>query len=249
MTFDVYAKQFSIYAKWPARREGPKEVADRLRGFLDQIAYLDDSLSHWSIGKKRFLYNAVRYDLAALIERNVNHDELGAVQRDAGYAIIGGSQNDRQRFVLMGDVGGIYRYPQWNWLWFHTASGRPANPEVATYTLMRAVVLAMIAYWQPLFALCDSSELAPDQDRFGWFREGWMSYVPPQHIDRVDLVGVPFSERTPDGGLLLSATNQAFRADVSAHVDGARRISQALQPLNATLPRLTYPFDWPSQGT
>lgn len=249
MTFDVDATQFSVRAKWPNRREKPDAIAERLRLFLDQIVGLDDSLAHWSIGRKRRVsYQTVRSNLASLIERDVNHDELGAIERSAGYAIIGGSKNERQGFSLIGEVGGVYPYPQWNRLWFHTRPGRPPNPDVATYALIRSVLLAMIANWQPLFAIAGSSDLPVDQDRCGWFREAWLTYVPPQRVDRVDLVGIPFSERTADGGLLLSATDQTFRADVPAHVEGARRISQALQPLNATLPRLIHPFDWPAQN-
>ena len=122
---------------------------------------------------------------------------------------------------------------------FQTDNFSEMNLSVVTYRLMKAAMLATIACWEPAYCIARSNQIAYDYKNEGYFTKAWMTYVPPAHAGTIDLVGVPFSERIADGGLLLSATEETFRPDNNpVHLDGATRISRALQPLNATLPRL-----------
>lgn len=238
MPFDPLATQIFTRANWPSRRESPEQIAGRLRRFLDDIIAIDESVQAWSVGRRREVpYVSVRGDLAALVRGDLMRDEMGDEEANAGYAISGMSEDRRQLFSFGGAVGGIYPWPSWNRFRFYTNSGRTPDPTIVNYRFVKAVTLATIAAWEPLFCLTGCSDMRPTQED-GWYYKAWVTYVPPVHAEGLDLVGVPFSERTPDSGLLLSATEDVFDASKPAHVDGARRIQEAVRPLNATLPSL-----------
>lgn len=237
MTYDCLAPQFYIRAAWPSRREDPCGIAYRLRHFLDTLAGIDATLHPWSVGSKRKAsYAAVRDDLTSLVRADVARSDAGEVELVDGYGISGLSQDKRELYSFVGSAGGVCPWPMWNRIYFHTTSGRVPDPAIVTYRLMKAVTLATIACWEPLFCRTATSDLLPGHDE--WYSKSWITYVPPANAADVDLVGIPFSERTPDGGLLLSATEKIFDAGNAAHLDGAQRIYLATRHLDATLPAL-----------
>ena len=238
MTFDFLATRIFTRANWLGRREDPRGVADRVRRFLDGLAEIDETLRPWSVGSNRGVpYQSVREDLTSFVRSNVKRDEEGELEPEAGYSIEALSEDEKQIFSFVGCAGSIYQSLLSNRIYFFTNSGRTPDPSIVTYRLVRAVILATVACWEPLVCLTGTSDLMPERED-GWFYKAWITYLPPAHAADVDLVGIPFSERTPDGGLLLSSTEEVFDAGNAAHVDGARRISSATRHLNATLPTL-----------
>ncbi len=236
MAFDPLAKRNFVRADWPGRRESPEQVAARLRRYLDDLISLDECLETWSVGRRKTApYRWVRTDLAALVRDDVMRSESGEEEVNSGYQIAAMSDDTRQLFALQGNAGGIHPWPSWNRVFLYTNSGRTPVPEIVTYRLLKAVTLATIAAWEPLFCLVGSSDLRV-RPGDGWYYRAWMTYVPPPHATSLDLLGVPFAERTPDGGLLLSATEDIFDAKNPAHVEGAQIISNAVRPLEAFLP-------------
>ena len=238
MKFDPKAKLFYIKTNWGERKEDQNSIAERLRRFLDMIGDIDETLRPWVLGGNSAIpYRSVGCDLVEIIRRDIKYGEDGKIELDAGYSVLGWSEDQRQRYSLRGSVGGVYRYPIWNAMTFETHAGVAVNETIATYVLMKQVTLAVIACWEPALCFTRSSALDPDTANEGAFAKAWMTYVTPINAASVDLVGIPFSERTPDGGQLLSATNQTFDADNPAHIEeGARRISLATQHLNALIP-------------
>lgn len=234
MPYDFLAACVFMRVEWPARRESPAEVAARFRRFLDDLASIDASLETWSVGRKLNVpYASVRDNLGALVRKDVMRDEMGDDEVEAGYDIGAISGDRRQMFSFTGNAGSVYKGFLSNRIYFSTTGGRA--PSIVGYRLVKAVTLAAIAAWEPLFCLTGSSELEPTPEDDRYFK-AWITYVPPEHVASIDLVGVPFAERTPDGGMLLSATEDVFNGANPAHVEGARRIQIALKPLNAKLP-------------
>ena len=236
MPYDFLAACVFMRVEWPARRESPVEVAARFRRFLDDLASIDASLKTWSVGRKLDVpYASVRDNLIALVHKDVMRDELGKDEVKAGYDIGAISHDRRQMFSFGGNAGSVYKGFLSNRIYFSTSGGRAPDPTIVNYRLVKAVTLAAIAAWEPLFCLTGSSELEPTPEDGRYFK-AWITYVPPEDVASLDLVGVPFAERTPDGGMLLSATEDVFDGANPTHVEGARRIQIAMKPLNAKLP-------------
>lgn len=238
MTSNGYPEQYYVKCDWTARPEDPNRIADRLRQFLDTLGEVHQTLRPWSIGERRRApYPSVRDDLAETIRRDVVHGEDGTVKMKAGYTIVGSTSDRRQHYRLVGHAGGAYDTFMCNELGLNTCtySSTAVDPAIVDYPVMKAMVLTMIACWEPDFCLAGSGEFAMTATGIWYERSCWITYVPPGHAASVDLVGVPFSEGTPDGGLLLSATDQSYDVKNPAHIDGSRRITQATKHLNATL--------------
>jgi hypothetical protein len=237
MAYNVYATQFYIVGDWPARREEPNAIASRLCRFLDGICNIDATLGSWSIGRHYAPYQSARHHLTALIGRDVKVDEDGNEDVEAGYAVMARSEHPAQRYRVLGTAGSAYNLLLSNQIGFDTDSDNGVDPAIVTHAVMKAVMTELIACWEPLFCLAGSSAYDLKRGDIWYERSCWITYVPPQHAGSVDLVGVPFNERTPDSGLLLSATDQPYDAADPAHVEGTRRNVAATRHLNATLPQ------------
>ena len=231
MAFDDYSRQFSFVSSWPARGEEPDAIGDRHRRFLDTLGEIDETLRPWWIGKKRYVpYHLVRDGLAALIGDDVKIGEDGLVERKAGYTILGVCSHPRQGYSLIGHAGGVYETPASNELLLNTQGEAAVDTTILTYSVMKAIALTFIACWEP--ASCDVKSTRFDRELRQPVLFRWMAYVPPAQVAHVDLIGVPFSERTPNDGLLLSATEQAFDEGNPVHRASARRI----EAVTAALP-------------
>ena len=234
MTYPWQKPQFYINANWLGRQEDATATAGRLMGHLNMLAAADRALASWSVGDTRkVLYGPGRPDLTSVISDDAVRSEDDDLIEGAGHGILCSSQEPKQPYSLIGTAGSKYPPPTGNSLMFRTNGNDAADPIIVTYRLMKAVMLATIDCWEPDFCIARSNQLDPDYKNEGRYTKAWMTYVPPAHVGDVDPVGVPFLERTPDGGLLLSATQEIFRPENPAHLEGATRISQALQPLNA----------------
>jgi len=238
MTYPWRKPQFYVNTDWFGRQEDATAVAGRLSRHLSALVSADRTLASWSVGATREMpYGAVRPDLTSLVSDDIVRSEDGEVVDGAGYRVSCVSQDPAQYYMIVGTAGSRYPPPLSSGLIFKTISNDEADPAIVTYRLMKAVMLATIGCWEPDFCIARSNQIDPDYEHEGQYTKAWMTYVPPAHVGDVDPVGVPFLERTPDGGLLLSATQEIFRPENPAHLEGATRISQALQPLNAVLPR------------
>jgi len=72
-------------------------------------------------------------------------------------------------------------------------------------------------------------------------RIGWMSYAAPRFAPLITPPPSAIAERTAQGGLLLSATQETFRVDNPAHLAAAQDILKALAPFEA--------LPWPPDAT
>lgn len=76
MNPDFTATTYEVYSYWDARREEPKEIAARIRRYVDGLMELGPLFSQWQVGlMKPRLFEHVRDDLANLVRRDVSRDE------------------------------------------------------------------------------------------------------------------------------------------------------------------------------
>ncbi len=235
MSFNPFALQFYVNTGWHVRPDDAASVARCFQHYLDRLGTVDGVLSTWRIGSGYIPYGAIRHAMTAFIGRNLKIGEDGEPDPQDGFSIRAASTDERQRFSVIGTAGRAYRYPMANELYLRTDSNYPADTTIVTYPLMKGVVLATVAAWRPDCCAAYSSALKPDPVG-ARYRRAWMTYVSPAHVDGVNLVGVPFSERTPEGGLLLSATDRTFDAADPAHLAGAQRLFEVTRHLNDVVP-------------
>ncbi len=235
MSFDPFALKFYVNTYWRERPDDAASVARCYRQYLDQLRDVDEVMSTWELGPNYIPYTSVRDDMTSFVQHNAEIGEDGKCDPKDGFSIYAATCDERQIFAVVGTAGGLYPGSLVNGLYFYTNSNGPADTRIVTYHLMKGVVLATVAAWHPDCCAAYSNALRPERSD-GRYRKGWITYVSHEHVGGVDLLGVPFSERTPEGGLLLSATEQTFEAANPTHLAGAQRIYEATRHLNDVFP-------------
>ena len=130
----------------------------------------------------------------------------------------------------------------------------PPDLTIVTYPLYKAALLAINAIWRAPWACAeafrsgtisvpgveivpglvgtriDSVERVPLDPTFPYsiFHIPWIAYLSAEHAAGVALPSDILTERTPDGGLLMSATTQRLDPDNPEHVRRARIIAEVM---------------------
>ena len=240
MDLDLDAPMFYVDAHWFAREETAASIARRLQKHLDTLSSLHDTLSKWDVGFNEWhAYDTVRADLPTVISSNPSWNDDERPDVTEGYDVGAVTTDSRFSFTMTGRVGRKFLAPDVNDMRLQTRLGVWPDMSVISYPLFRAIMLAMIACWEPLLSSAAPTSLIPLMtDR--WFPESWMTYIHPSLVHRVETSAIPIVEATPDGGLLLSATREILDPTTSEHLEGARRIARATKMLNDIIPPPQY---------
>ena len=113
----------------------------------------------------------------------------------------------------------------------------PTDPLILKYSLFREALLATSAIWQPTWAcvaairrhyaeepIVTGAPLFPDSA----FHIPWIAYVSPARAVGLPLPAEIRTERAPDGGLLLTATDEPLDPTNPAHLRGARIVAETM---------------------
>lgn len=231
MSYDPKARRFCLNAFWHNRPDDLSSIAPGLQQYVERLSSITPALASWRYGEGKRRQCLTQEDFVRYLQRNVIEHDDGTPDVRNGYHFFARTCDNRDPFKFSGDVGRIYEWPFANSLHFRSDSDGPSDPRIVTYPLMKQVVGATVSTWKPDICTVFSTDLLPGLKEGRW-HSAWMTYVPPSEAGGIDLVGVPFSEWTPDGGLLLSATDQTFDAANPDHVAGARRLHEATRHLN-----------------
>jgi hypothetical protein len=127
----------------------------------------------------------------------------------------------------------------------------PPDLTIVTYPLYKAVLLAINAVWRAPWACAQAfgsgtvkAEIVPGvRGRvvkhvtqlpldptfpYSIFHIPWIAYLSPEHAAGVALSRDILTERTPDGGLLMSTTTDRLDPDNPEHVRRARTIAETM---------------------
>jgi hypothetical protein len=129
----------------------------------------------------------------------------------------------------------------------------PADLTIVTYPLFKAALLAINAVWRAPWACAQAfgpgtiavrREIAPGVEGkrieivtqlpldptfpYSAFHIPWIAYLSADHAAGVTLTRDILTERTPDGGLLISAATGRLDPDNPEHVRRARIIAEAM---------------------
>lgn len=99
---------------------------------------------------------------------------------------------------------------------------------------MKSALRSFVGIWKPVYGEVYPRALRQFfRDEKSVFHEAWMHYLSGPLAQRIEPPRDILVERLPDGGILMSATTDAFDVDNPTHLAGARAIEAAIRPLNS----------------
>ena len=233
-------KRFYVKASWEARAETPDQLAVRFLRLIDSLKGIDPVFTLWTSGANRpKKLEAIRDRYAEEIAAGVTTDDWGEPEPFDGYwfgAITRDTPKNRS-FAIRCRAGSIVDRPFTNYMTFTTSSLANPDPSFITHRLFHSILLTIVTAWDPLRSAAYSGELAEIDDGSSYFPPAWIQYLCPWLGRQITPPSTALVEYLPNGGLLMSATTETFKADNPSHLSVARDIAAAMVPLN----RLPWP--------
>jgi len=232
----IFGRDYYIRARWGARPETPAEIASRFLRTIDLLRSIDPLFSKWITGvNKPVDLETVRDRFEDIVSGNITRDDYGEPEPIYGYGPFActGNNPDPLGYGLGTSVGGYLpeSRPQ-NHAALHTDLTEIPDPRAISYNIFRSALLAFVEAWDPVDCYAIPNELLDLIDIHRLFRETWMQYLSPPLARLITPPATSINEVLPNGGLLMSATNETFKVDNPAHLAVARDIAAATAPLN-----------------
>ncbi len=236
-------KHCFISAFWSSRAEEPDRLAVRFLKHIDLLRDIGPLFALWISGANgpRKLED-IRAHFAKEIALRISKDDFGEVEPEGGYGFgaYTRGQPESLSYTINVSAGSHTGYPHENNVVFGTSSFMNAVPDPAaiTYPIFKSALLALVEAWDPVDCYASSDDLLdllPRPERHEHFREAWMQYLSAPLARLIAPPSSAINDWLPNGGLLMSATNETFRVDNPAHLAAARDIAAATAPLNALL--------------
>jgi hypothetical protein len=249
---------YSVRGSWAGRAdEVPAVTGMKFLTTLDSLSGIDPLLSGWQVYRNWEIaederprlvpLDNARKHIAEIVESGVVHDDFDEPTPEYGYSVgaTAGARGPR-RVEFSARTGN-----QTFWLSFgeHNLA---SDLTIVTYPLFKAALLAISAAWDAQWAYAmaarkefiqvpidfggvpafriDTAPQVPFDPTFpkSIFHVPWIIYLSPQRAAGVTLAREILTERTPDGGLLMSATTERFNPMDPAHARRARILAETL---------------------
>jgi hypothetical protein len=246
---------YPIKSAWKADAEGPATIGARLLELLDRLRPLDPAMANWlwADGVVPVPLAKVRPDITRYVERNVaTHNgepdprggynlfaRGGPIETEPGSSrsvdvhLQAGSQWDNHvRF----EIGGLLNFP---------------DPDLTTYPIYKGALEAMASTfpcpyaWARYFISTETiwipnpdgggGATAAREDPLGPFDGVWIGYLSAPLAAGFTPPADLFPERTPGGGLILSAVKDHIDPTNPDHVRRSQRL-QAIMTKQAARP-------------
>jgi hypothetical protein len=249
---------YAIHSSFPGNSERPEAVGIRIVRMLDALTNIDPSIfKDWEVmdfpAKDSVPLRAARSHIGALIEKNVVRGELGEPEPHNGYhiaAFTGGNVSKSRNIRLRINAGGKREGE----LFLETGFFRvAADPDIVTYPIFKSALLAISASWPSPWAYAyvrrvghvavpievgsdgaqafriDSPRQVPSDISFpNSVHPPWLAHLSVTLAAGLKLAPEIPTERTPDGGLLISATTERLDLNNPDHVRWARVLAEIL---------------------
>jgi hypothetical protein len=234
------------YAVWlvrPQLRETPAVIGQKFLATLDALSAIDPLFRDWKVfdfvTTEAIPLAAARSRIAAIVENNVARDKRDQPTPKSGYGAIGVTGNVKKSRIahLTADAGAVYPGRGSVLLEIGNALA-PTDPSIVNYPLFRKALLAVTAHWQPAWSYAClfrmdywKAPIVPGAPviRYNPFHIPWIAYLSPTLS--TGFVVPPSDLRTehaPGGGLLLSATEEAFDPANPDHLRRARLLAETM---------------------
>jgi hypothetical protein len=245
---------YSIRLPLPAKSIGPDWLGAKFIATLDALTPIDPKVfTDWQVGelyKMRGIPLAeARPRIAEIIGGNVARDDAGRPDPVYGYSAVAltASGAESRRMGFSADTSATYDEGT-----VELSAGdimAPADPAIVTYPLFRAALLAIKEIWHPPWSLARANRLGtvaiptgglgriiksvpqvPSDPTFpeSIFFIPWIVYLAAESAAGLTLPSEIPSERTADGGLLMTAIEERLDPDNPAHTRRARILCDIL---------------------
>ena len=229
---------FSIYGRLPLRRETPAVIGAKFVDSLDALSRLDPLFTDWNVlDRPTWVPLLARTRIATIVENNVARGRHRQPEPESGYGAIGETNNANLSRIITLRVraGGVnmdemmlrvgdFLYP-------------PDPLIVKYYGLFREAFLVTNTIWHPDWATLAvywrnywEKLIVPGAPVFpsSIFHIPSVVYLSPALAVRFPLHAEISTERMPDGGLLLKATEEPFNPTNPEHLRGALILAKAM---------------------
>jgi Immunity protein 52 len=233
--------QYTIRADLPVHTEGPASLGAKFLDTLDALGQADSSIfDDWQVidlpALETFPLAEARPRIAEIIGNNVKRDDEEEPDPRLGYAALAFNGHDRGPHGMGLEVtaGGIVEGNA-----FLRTGGYKVSPDPAilTYPLFRAALLAINAFWSPTWACAhvfkmhyDKTPLSAGAPLFPYsrFHIPWIAYLSAPLASGLQLPAEIQAERAPDGGFLMTATEERLEPTIAEHLRRARIIAEIM---------------------
>lgn len=231
---------YSIQAFWGPRRESPASIARRFLTLVDSLTPIDPAFGNWicAVDDEPVKLDLIRNAMAQFVESHVTRADDGDPTPISGYHFFAvNTYNHTPRsfgiYINAGSwASSIYTPGYINYADIGTSDFATPDPAILTFHIFRGALLALVDAFDVTF--CNAY---PDTILKLWkdrhFRPGWINYVSARFAPLVTPPKSAIVEYQPNGGLLMSATDETFVTSNPQHLAVARDIEAALAPLNA----------------
>ena len=245
---DLALTLYSIDSAWPGAVETPDAVGAKFLRMLDSLTRASGCFSDWMssdeyAGDKQYLIESLHSDIGSWVRAHVALDDDGRPQPSDGYWLVGVSggvvvspkppEGTSKKASFYVKAGSAFR----NYAHFEIGSDFQApDPAVVTYSLYRAALVSMISLWPAPWANAQCAiwgerpPTLPGEPAFPYsgYQMPWISYLCAERAAKVDVAPAIKTERTADGGLLMTATEARFDPANVEHMRASRLMAQIM---------------------
>jgi hypothetical protein len=216
---------FSIWLVRPQRRETPAVIGQKFLDTLDALSEADPFFTPWNVLEKSAMavlpLATARPRITAIVENNVVRNDGGQPEPQSGYSAIALTDNPiTSRIVNVTVNAGAVVPGSHVMLAVGDPSLAPTDPAIVSYSRFRQALLAMTALWQPawLYACAFRMDywkapIVPGAPVISYspFHVPWIAYLSPTFSRGLVVPSSDLrTEHAPGGGVLPSATEEAF---------------------------------------
>ena len=248
---------YFVRSRWKGRAEAPSDIGMKFLKTLDALSGIDPIFADWTVYDLRNLaalsLDEARSCISSLIENNVARDDFDEPLPEDGYVAhaLAGRFNDPRSVNFRLFAGGSRMTGNGPVLEFAEYDVAP-DPAIVTYPLFRSALQAVNEIWHAPWACAqafridhyevetdlggapatriESASQVPTDPTFPdtIFHIPWIAYLSAELSTGLRLTPEILTERTADGGLLMSVTTERFDPTNPEHSRGARILAEAL---------------------